>query len=707
MSRMKIRFPIRYKFLSVTTLLLVFSVVSYLFLASHIFRRDKVELVFDLNRSAVSSLASDVGTLFRGIADKMKLAAVLSQGGDARSQSLLNDVLENDSNIVFLVASYGFQKFDHVFFSDKKFEQTYAVTDDYFKKELLEQRAVPFKEIQTAGVAVWNATLKSGPPMIGFGKSVVPEAGKGASSRAPYAIIAYVRADKLLQSFAGSRLNEVIAVNKFGQVLIHPSNEQMQAATSLADHPLFKAALSQQVKTGVLTFNYKGQEILGAHSLTGDGQIYLLSQVDGRQAFSAVENLVRRSLIFASIAITLAFLAAVFFSRSLTRPIQALSEAMEKVAQGGELQAAAINVGTRDEISHLASSFNNMLEDLQVSRLKLEEINRDLEQKVKDRTRKLEEQNYAVKKAQEALLQSTRLATVGEVAGRAAHEVLNPLTSMVARVERVRTRLQRDAVQEVELIRDIVTGWETDMTKGGFNQLIESWRAPSSVDDTMSLWQEDMGNVKRTEAVLREEIKNLVSDMDFILKESHRINKIVQNMRSLTRTRGDEKVVPAHEVLGQAVRIMADLGEQSGIIFKENYSVGDDLVRLDPDEFIQCATNLIRNSIQAILSRRAHVGDGLRGEITISTSVVGSNVVIDLVDNGIGIKQEDKTKLFEIQFSTKPAAEGTGLGLTITRRFIRSFGGDIELVNSAPNEGCQFRIQLPLDETSETQRVAV
>lgn len=704
---MKIRFPIRYKFLSVTTLLLVFSVVSYLFLASHIFRRDKIELVFDLNRSAVSSLASDVGTLFRGIADKMKLAAVLSQGGDSRSRSLLTDVLENDSNIVFLVASYDFQKFDHVFFADKEYEQTYAVSDEYFKNELIEQRPVPFNEIQTAGAAVWNATLKSGPPMIGFGKSVVPESGKGASGRAPYAIVAFIRADKLLQSFAGSRLNEVIAVNKFGQVLVHPANEAMQSAASFADHPLFKTAINQAVKTGVMSFDYQGQELLGAHSLTGDGEIYLLSQVDGRQAFSAVENLVRRSLIFASIAITLAFLAAVFFSRSLTRPIQALSEAMGKVAQGGELQAAAINVGTRDEISHLASSFNNMLEDLQVSRLKLEEINRDLEQKVKDRTRKLEEQNHAVKKAQEALLQSTRLATVGEVAGRAAHEVLNPLTSMVARVERVRNRLQRDAVQEVELIRDIVTGWESDMSRGGFNQLIESWKAPSQVDDSISLWQEDLGNVKRTEGILREEIKNLVADMDFILKESHRINKIVQNMRSLTRTRGDEKVIAVRDVLSQAVRIMADLGEQSGITFKENYVEGDDLVRLDPDEFIQCATNLIRNSIQAILSRRAQSGDPQIGEITISTSLSGPNVAIDLFDNGIGIKKEDKSKLFEIQFSTKPAAEGTGLGLTITRRFIRSFGGDIELVNSAPNEGCQFRILLPVDETSETQRVAV
>ena len=690
-------------------MLLVLSVVAYLALASHIFRHDKVELVFDLNRSAVSSIASDVSSLFRGIADKMKLAAVLSQ--DERSQAVLNDVLQNDSNIEFLAASYGFQKLDRVFYSDKNFEQTYSVNDSYFKDDLLKSRAIPFGEIQTNGVAIWNATLKDGPPLIGFGKSVVAEvsgAGRHGTSLAPFAMIAFVRADKLLQSFSGSRLNEIIAVNRMGQVLVDPTPEKMWSAASYGENPLFKAASGQKMQSGVLSFKYKGEEILGAHALAGEGQIYILSQVDGRQAFSAVESLVRRSLIFASIALTLAFLAAVFFSRSLTRPLQALSEAMEKVAHGGELHADLIEIKTNDEIALLASSFNNMLADLQTSRTKLEEINRELEQKVKDRTRRLEEQNQAVKKAQEALLQTTRLATVGEVAGRAAHEVLNPLTSVVARVERVRSRVQRNAAHEVELMKDIVTGWETDISSGGFDHLVANWRNPSSVDASVTLWQEDFENVKRSEGVMREEVELILSDMEFVLKESQRINKIVQNMRALTRDDDRrEKLFSIREVLAQAVRIMADLGEQHEIAFIEDYSTLDDRVVLDPDEFTQCATNLFRNSIQAIQSRRAATGTREAGQIIVSTEIVDGQVQISLVDNGIGIKAEDRAKLFEIQFSTKSAAEGTGLGLTITRRFIRSFGGDIELVHSAPNEGCQFRIVLPLGAVSEKQRVAV
>src|SRR4051812_19530477 len=152
---MQNRFPIRYKFLVVTTLLLVFSLASYLVLASHIFRRDKIELVFDLNRSAVSSLGSEISTLFSGVADKMQLAAILSQESGSNGRVLMKDVLENDANIVFMVASYGFQNLDQVFYSDKKFSETYGLDEKFFATKLLEDRPIPFAEIQTTGAAVW------------------------------------------------------------------------------------------------------------------------------------------------------------------------------------------------------------------------------------------------------------------------------------------------------------------------------------------------------------------------------------------------------------------------------------------------------------------------------------------------------------------------------------------------------------------------
>ena len=703
-----IQFPIRYKFLAVTTLLLVFSVTAYLMLASRIFRRDKVELVFDLNRNAVTTLASDFGTRLTGIADKMKIAAILSQAETSgASKRLLDNILNSESGIVFLSASDAFKSLDRVYFTDSNFNETYAIDREFYLNGLPKARPIPFAEIQKSGIAIWNATIEGGPPLLGLGRSVVTESADRGATHAPFAMVAFVRADKFLRAFSETRLNETIAVNRNGEILIHPDAAPLVKGGRLDTHPLFSLAKSQNLPAGVSTFQKGEHEYLGAYATTHDGQVMVLSQVDSEQAFAAVSNLVRRSLIFASIAITLAFLAAVFFSRSLTRPLQALSEAMVRVSEGGELNAAQIDATSRDEIALLAVSFNRMLDDLQTSRQNLEDVNRGLETKVKDRTRRLEEQNRAVKKAQEALLQSTRLATVGEVAGRAAHEVLNPLTSLVARIERVRGRLQGEITNEVQFMREIVSAWESDVSAGGIDKLIENWRAPSAIDPVMSLIEEDLGNVKRTETVLREQITQLMTDMDFILRESQRINKIVQNMRSLTRTRSEEKDVSLKQLLGQAVRIMADLGDSNNVQFIELYSSEDDHVRLDPDEFIQCATNLLRNSIQAIQSRRQTDGSG--GMITIETRVRDGVVECDLHDDGVGIQAEHQAQLFEIQFSTKPASEGTGLGLTITRRFIRSFGGDVELVRSAPLKGCVFRIRLPIANESfaATGKVAV
>src|SRR5690606_18572703 len=156
----------------------VFSVVSYLFLASSIFRRDKIELVFDLNSSAVSSLSSEGSILFSGLADKMRLGARLSHDRgllrEGHTKALIHDILEADSDIAFAVASYGFQNLDYIYYVDKNYAETYGVTEEYFTKTLAEARPRPYAEIQTTGEAVWNATLKDGPPLIGFGKSVVP-----------------------------------------------------------------------------------------------------------------------------------------------------------------------------------------------------------------------------------------------------------------------------------------------------------------------------------------------------------------------------------------------------------------------------------------------------------------------------------------------------------------------------------------------------
>jgi two-component system, sporulation sensor kinase E len=83
-----------------------------------------------------------------------------------------------------------------------------------------------------------------------------------------------------------------------------------------------------------------------------------------------------------------------------------------------------------------------------------------------------------------------------------------------------------------------------------------------------------------------------------------------------------------------------------------------------------------------------------------------SKIMIDVIDSGMGVSNEDRDKLFKSQFTTKSNEQGTGLGLSISRRFIRAFSGDLYLAESKPCQRTIFRIELPLLQKINTTEAA-
>ena len=121
----------------------------------------------------------------------------------------------------------------------------------------------------------------------------------------------------------------------------------------------------------------------------------------------------------------------------------------------------------------------------------------------------------------------------------------------------------------------------------------------------------------------------------------------------------------------------------------------DDLpaVAADPDELVQVFTNLLRNAVQAIEA----TGRGY-GRIAIAGKTTRGRVELRIGDDGIGIPNENLDKVFEAGFTTKPREQGTGLGLNISRRFIRECHGDVEILETAADRGTTFLIWFPRQE---------
>lgn len=695
---------IRFKFLIVMSLLLAACVCVYLLIAVKVFKADKTELVFDLNRSQVSNMASELDTQFEGISDKFKLYAMLSSSGQSR---WVGDLFTKDSDVVFVSMYRDSQnkEMPHELikkFENKTYRETYGLASDYFDKAVPASRAIPFPRIFKNGEAVWNATLKEGPALVGFGRRVVVEDSRGAAVD-QMAVVGYMRLDRILKSVSLVKLSEITVANLEGEVLASANPEILRGSSLLVSQPLFQAALQAKTRTSVMNLDWQGKKILGAFSKAHNDQIVILAQADERQAFGAVASLVERSLIFALIVITTAFLAAVMLSRSLTQPLAVLVDRMDLVSQGD--LSTQIHLKTHDETAILAESFNKMIGDLKTSRDQLEEINKDLDLKVKDRTRQLEEQHHVVKEAQEALLRTTRLASAGEIAGKAAHEVLNPLTSLLTRVGIMERKIKNEMVPQLAVLKEIKQAWDKDYQAGGFEKMLQVWQGASTVNAGQTLWQEDLSNIEGVAGSLQQQLTTLSQDSEFLAREGARINKIINGMRKLSIVRSDKKKHSAHELLKDCTHIMADLFSQRNYQIEHHFEAGNDLLMLDRDEFVQAVTNMMRNSLQAMdEARTTHQLE--HGMLKLSTILEKDTLKIYIEDNGVGISEENQAQLFKNQFTTKSPDEGTGLGLGISRRFIRAYGGDIEFVSSTPYMKTTFCIQIPIYDASSKEVAA-
>jgi signal transduction histidine kinase len=681
--------------LTVVTILLVGAIGLYLLLATTIFRQDKSELVFDLNKSVVTTIATEVESSLRAAADKLRLYAMIFAGqADSRLQGAFQDIIGGDPLLVRLElyeqsSSGKMKRLSEI--SDREFEKVYGIDESFYGEILPQARPVPYDIIQTQSLSVWNATIANGPALMGMGISVIREGAKGVPEKL-MAVIGYIKADLFLKNLRSSMINQAFIVGPDGRVLVHPRSEIMTQGRDFSNSPIVDQLKRGKIQSGVMQYKDGERELLGAYSKVNVGGLGVVSQVDSKKAFYAVRSLVTRSMLFAMIIVTITFIATVFFSRSLTRPLQRLMVAMERVA-AGHLDTE-LKFNTRDEIQVLSESFNQMTQDLKTSRNQLEEINRELENKVIDRTKKLEEQNRAVKEAQEALIRTTRLASVGEIAGRAAHEVLNPLTSLMTRIQKVQKRLGEEIITHKDLLGEIAGAWKNDLQEKGIDGFFNSLKEPSQVNPEMSLLQEDLTNISEIFNNWDKDLATLSKDTQFLLQQAMRIEKILNQMRSLSTISGQRTRMNAHPILHDAVNIAADLFAKSQVQILEDYKAEIDDIRVDRDELIQVLTNLLRNSLHAVVESKPEKN---KGYVKLETKSEGGKFMLDIIDNGAGIHPEHQPKLFEKQFSTKTPDLGTGLGLSISRRFVRAFNGDLFLVSSEPGGETRFRIELPLD----------
>jgi signal transduction histidine kinase len=265
----------------------------------------------------------------------------------------------------------------------------------------------------------------------------------------------------------------------------------------------------------------------------------------------------------------------------------------------------------------------------------------------------LAQQNQALREAQATLVQNEKLASLGRLAAGVAHEINNP----VAYVANNLTVLRRDMQAALAAL---------DAYRQG--KAAEAARLEEAAD--IAYFQENFARIcEKSLAGLR------------------RVRDIVENLRHFARLDEAEFTdADLNAALESTIEILRHEVNKKGLRL-ETHLEPLPFVPCHPGKVNQVFLNLLLNAVQAC---------DRGGTVTARTQAEpGKGVVVEIQDNGSGIKREHLPHLFEPFFTTKPVGEGTGLGLSVSFGIVRDHGGAIE-VESEVGRGSTFRVRLPL-----------
>ncbi len=304
----------------------------------------------------------------------------------------------------------------------------------------------------------------------------------------------------------------------------------------------------------------------------------------------------------------------------------------------------------------------------------IKEQNLILETKVRERTIELQASNedlnktlVELKDTQTQLVESEKMASLGQLTAGIAHEINNPINFVTSNIK----PLQRD----IGLLGD------------AFEKIEELAVSEISTEDK-----------QQQIAAIKEDIEYdyLKTEIEFLLKGisegSTRTAEIVKGLRVFSRVDEDDlKQANIHDGLDSTLVIINSLLNTHISVTRE-YHTEMPLIDCYPGKLNQVFLNILTNSIHAI-NKRWEEKEG--GNIRIQTLLEGDEAIMLLSDNGTGMDTETANHIFEPFFTTKDVGEGTGLGLSIVYNIIRKHNGTIT-VQSAPGEGTTFTIRIPV-----------
>jgi PAS domain S-box-containing protein len=278
-----------------------------------------------------------------------------------------------------------------------------------------------------------------------------------------------------------------------------------------------------------------------------------------------------------------------------------------------------------------------------------------------------------LKEAQAHLLQSEKMASLGQMAAGVAHEINNPV-GFVSSNLRTLEEYMADLLQLI----------------GGYESLLGAVERsdPEAVE----------GEKKRVRALSKQvDVGFLMEDLSRLVQQSldgmERVRQIVQDLKEFSHVdRAERMRFNINQGIESTLNIVWNELKYKAEVIKELGELPE--LSCYPQQLNQVFMNLLVNAAQAMPQK---------GKIWIRSYVTGDQVAVEIEDSGCGIPEENLKKIFDPFFTTKPVGKGTGLGLSVSYGIVQKHKGKIE-VESTVGKGTKFRVLLPIAEVQEAQK---
>jgi signal transduction histidine kinase len=323
-----------------------------------------------------------------------------------------------------------------------------------------------------------------------------------------------------------------------------------------------------------------------------------------------------------------------------------------------EVQQMANTLTTKWEMTSRANLKMSMLEDLVEQRtLAFKQASTLLQMEIDER-----------KMLETQLVQSEKLASLGQLAAGVAHEINNPIgfiSSNLGALDGYFAKLQ-------EMLE-------------AYGHAEEAIGSPELVNRLKSLREQV-------------ELDFLVEDIPLLIKESKdgigRVGQIVKDLKDFSRVDSNQE--------WQWANLQHGMDSTLNIVANELKYKADVIKHYSPLPEVECLPSQINQVIMNLIVNAAQAIGPERGTITLSNGVEGETVWIEIADNGSGIPPQSLQKIFDPFFTTKPVGQGTGLGLSLSYGIVKKHNGHIT-VRSEVGVGTTFRVQLPVRQMDQAR----